>query len=90
MSELGCPIAGLTLNYIDEWIALLDDPRSAGKSLVAPPPLLDSYWGFRVVVVDVRIICLIEDNQLQILIIEISNRRDIALIRQSLPNRSRV
>ena len=73
LKKLDRSIAVRILDYMDERIAILDDPRSAGKNLVGP--VLGSYWRYRVG--DVRIICSIEDGQLSILVIEIGNRRDI-------------
>lgn len=73
LRKLDHPIAVRILDYMDERIALLDDPRTAGKNLVGPQ--LGSYWRYRVG--DIRIICAIEDDQLCVLVIEIGNRRDI-------------
>ena len=59
--------------FLRQRLAVLDDPRSAGKMLTGP--MLGSYWRYRVG--DYRIICDIQDRVLCILVIELGNRRDI-------------
>ncbi|MGV0999627.1 MAG: type II toxin-antitoxin system RelE family toxin [Fluviibacter sp.] len=52
------PMAQRVLDYLDERIATLADPRAAGKNLVGPK--MGSYWRYRVG--DVRVICDIQDQ----------------------------
>jgi mRNA interferase RelE/StbE len=61
------------LDYMDERIGILADPRSAGKSLVGPR--MGSYWRYRVG--DLRVICDIQDQTVVILVIEIGHRREV-------------
>ena len=61
------------LNYMDERVAVLADPRSLGKNLKGPK--MGEYWRYRVG--DIRVICNIVDGQLTVLVIEIGNRRKV-------------
>ena len=61
------------LNYMDERVAVLADPRSLGKNLKGPK--MGEYWRYRVG--DIRVICNIMDEQLTVLVIEIGNRREV-------------
>lgn len=60
------------LDYMDERVAVLSDPRSLGKNLKGPK--MGEYWRYRVG--DVRVICNILDGQMTVLVIEIGNRRE--------------
>ena len=46
------------LNYMDERVAVLADPRSLGKNLKGPK--MGEYWRYRVG--DIRVICNIVDG----------------------------
>ncbi len=61
------------LDFVDERVARLEDPRSQGKNLVGPK--LGSYWRYRVG--DVRVICDIKDEVVTILVVEIGHRREV-------------
>lgn len=61
------------LDYMDERIDILADPRSAGKNLAGPR--MGSYWRYRVG--DLRVICDIQDQTVVILVIEIGRRREV-------------
>ena len=61
------------LDYMDERVAVLADPRSLGKNLKGPK--MGEYWRYRVG--DVRVICNILDGQMTVLVIEIGNRREV-------------
>jgi mRNA interferase RelE/StbE len=61
------------LNYMDERVAVLADPRSLGKNLKGSK--MGEYWRYRVG--DIRVICNIVDGQLTVLVIEIGNRREV-------------
>ena len=61
------------LDFMDERVAVLADPRSLGKNLKGPK--LGDYWRYRVG--DIRVICNISDGQMTVLLIEIGNRRDV-------------
>jgi mRNA interferase RelE/StbE len=59
------------LDYMDERVAVLADPRSLGKNLKGPK--MGEYWRYRVG--DIRVICNISDGHMTVLVIEIGNRR---------------
>ena len=61
------------LDYMDERVAMLSDPRSLGKNLKGPK--MGEYWRYRVG--DIRVICNILDGQMTVLVIEIGNRREV-------------
>ena len=61
------------LDYMDERVAVLADPRSLGKNLKGPK--MGEYWRYRVG--DIRLICNILDGQMTVLVIEIGNRREV-------------
>jgi mRNA interferase RelE/StbE len=73
LGKLDKNIAKRITTFLRQRLAVLDDPRSAGKALTGPQ--LGSYWRYRVG--DFRIICDIQDGALCILVIEIGNRREI-------------
>lgn len=60
------------LDYLEDEIASLDNPRSRGKSLVGDKQGL---WRYRVG--DYRIICQIVDTELLILAIMIGHRKNV-------------
>ena len=61
------------LDYMDERVAVLADPRSLGKNLKGPK--MGEYWRYRVG--DIKVICNISDAQMTVLVIEIGNRREV-------------
>lgn len=73
LKKLDKQVALRVLDYMDQRVATLDDPRSLGKNLVGPK--IGEYWRYRVG--DIRIICDITDKQMCILVIEIGNRREV-------------
>ena len=60
------------VDYMDERIAPLDDPRSTGKSLTGP---LGGLWRYRVG--SCRVICDIQDDVLRVLVVNLGNRNEI-------------
>ena len=60
------------LDYIDNKIAMLDNPRSLGKPLKGE---LGEFWRYRIG--DYRVICEIQDNRLVILAALIGHRKEI-------------
>lgn len=60
------------LNYLEDEISTLDDPRARGKALVGDKRGL---WRYRVG--DYRIICDIQDGTFVIAAITIGHRKDI-------------
>ena len=72
LRKLDKQIARQIVDFMDERIAPLDDPRSAGKALVGP---LGGFWRYRVG--DYRVICEIRDGTLVTLVVQIGNRREV-------------
>lgn len=60
------------LDFMDERIAGLENPRSTGKALTGP---LGGLWRYRVG--DYRVICDIQDGALRVLVLQLGNRREI-------------
>lgn len=60
------------VDYMDERIATLDNPRSTGKALTGP---IGSLWRYRVG--DCRVICEIQDGALRVLVVQVGNRREV-------------
>lgn len=73
LKKLDKPVAQRVLDYMDERIAVLTDPRAVGKNLVGPR--IGSYWRYRIG--DVRVICDLQDNALLILVVEVGHRREV-------------
>ena len=60
------------VDYMDERITGLDNPRSMGKALAGP---LGGLWRYRVG--DYRVICDIQDEVLRVLVVQVGNRGEI-------------
>ena len=60
------------VDFMDERIAGLDNPRSTGKALTGP---LGALWRYRVG--DCRVICDIQGAALRVLVVQVGNRREI-------------
>ena len=73
LKKLDKQVALRILDYMDQRVATLDDPRSLGKNLAGPK--IGEYWRYRVG--DIRIICNIADQQMCVLVIEIGNRKEV-------------
>ena len=73
LKKLDKSIALQVLDFMDERIARLGDPRIQGKPLKGPR--LGSYWRYRVG--DVRVICEIKGKVVTILVVEIGYRREV-------------
>ena len=73
LKKLDKQIALRVLDYMDERVAILSDPRELGKGLKGPK--IGEYWRYRVG--DIRVICNIVDGQMLVLVIEIGNRREV-------------
>jgi mRNA interferase RelE/StbE len=73
LKKLDKRTASNILDYMDERIGVLPNPRSLGKSLKGPK--IGEYWRYRVG--DIRVICHIVDGQMIVLVIEIGHRREI-------------
>lgn len=73
LKKLDRQVALRIVDFMDERIAGLDDPRSTGKALTGL--LLGSYWRYRVG--EYRVICDIQDGALCVLVIEVGNRKEV-------------
>ena len=60
------------LDYLDDKISPLENPRTRGKALSGP---LGELWRYRVG--DYRVLCEIRDNYMRILVIEADHRRQV-------------
>lgn len=72
LRKLDKPTARRIIDYLDERISTLENPRSTGKALTGP---FGNFWRYRIG--DCRVICDIQDNILQILVVQLGNRREI-------------
>ncbi len=72
LRKLGKPAARRILDYMDERIARLENPRGIGKALTGP---LGDLWRYRVG--DYRVICDIQDDTFRVLVVQVGNRRDV-------------
>ncbi len=72
LGKLDKQTARRIVDFMDERIAVLDDPRSSGKALTGP---LGGFWRYRVG--DCRVICDIQDGALRVLVVQVGNRREI-------------
>lgn len=66
-------IAVRILRFLNDRVAILDDPRGIGETLKGAR--LGDFWKYRVG--DCRIIASIEDRAVRILVVKIGNRRDV-------------
>ncbi|WP_017941271.1 MULTISPECIES: type II toxin-antitoxin system RelE/ParE family toxin [unclassified Thioalkalivibrio] len=60
------------LEYLNERIASLDDPRRLGKSLSGE---LGEYWRYRIG--PYRVIASIEDDRLRVLVVRVAHRNTV-------------
>lgn len=60
------------LDYLDDQIATLENPRAQGKALSGP---LGDLWRYRIG--DYRVICEIQDHVMRILVVETGHRKQI-------------
>lgn len=72
LRKLDKPLAKRILDYMDERVAPLENPRLAGKALTGA---LGDLWRYRAG--DFRIVCEIRDKELVILAVSIGHRREV-------------
>ena len=72
LKKLDKPTARRIVDYMDERISEMDNPRSTGKALTGP---LGGLWRYRVG--DCRVICDIQDGALRVLVVQLGNRREV-------------
>lgn len=73
LERLDPQISRRIVRFLDERVALLDNPRSIGEALKGSE--LGDLWKYRVG--DYRIIASIEDQLVRILVVRIGNRRQV-------------
>lgn len=73
LRKLDKQVARRILDFMDERIANLEDPRSVGEALKGAR--LGSFWKYRVG--DYRVVASIEDGAVRILVVRIGNRREV-------------
>ncbi len=72
LRKLDRQVARRIVDYMDERVATMDDPRSAGKPLTGA---MGGFWRYRVG--DCRIICEVQDGNLRVLVVRVGNRREV-------------
>ena len=72
LRKLDKQVAKRILDYLDDKIATLDNPRTRGKALSGR---LGELWRYRVG--DYRVICEIQDNIMRILVVEAGHRKQV-------------
>ncbi len=72
LRKLDRQVARRILDYLDDKIAPLENPRTRGKALSGP---LGELWRYRIG--DYRVLCEIQDNVMRILVVEAGHRRQI-------------
>ena len=72
LRKLDRQVARQVLDYMDQRVAPLDDPRSTGKALTGP---LGAFWRYRVA--DLRVICDLQGGVCQVMVVKIGNRREV-------------
>jgi mRNA interferase RelE/StbE len=72
LRKLDKQVARRILDYLDNNIAVLDNPQSRGKALTGP---LGELWRYRIG--DYRVICEIQNNIMRILVVEVGHRKQI-------------
>ena len=72
LRKLDRPTARRIMDFMDERIAGLENPRSTGKVLTGP---LGSFWRYRVG--DCRVICDIQVSALRVLVVQVGHRREV-------------
>jgi addiction module toxin, relE/stbE family len=73
LDKLDPQISRRILEYLQKRLAKQDNPRNLGAALKGSKPGM--FWKYRVG--DYRIIASIEDKIMRILVVRISNRRDV-------------
>ena len=72
LRKLDRQVARRILDYLDDKIAPLENPRTRGKALTG---VLGELWRYRIG--DYRVICEIRDNTLRVLVVEVGHRKKI-------------
>lgn len=67
------PVVHRILNFLNNRIKPLDNPRKIGEALKGPE--LGKYWKYRIG--DYRIICQIKEKEITILVVRVGHRKEI-------------
>jgi mRNA interferase RelE/StbE len=73
LKKIDPSIARRILNFLDQRISRLEDPRSLGEALKGPK--LGKYWKYRIG--NYRIICRIKAKEILILVISVGHRKSV-------------
>ena len=69
LRKLDKQMARRIVDYMDERVAQLENPRNLGKALTGP---MGDLWRYRVG--DCRVICEIKDDALRVLVVRVGSR----------------
>lgn len=72
LHKLDRSVARRIVEFLDQRVAVKEDPRELGKPLSGP---LGKLWRYRVG--DYRIVCEIRDDVVAVLVVRIGHRREI-------------
>ncbi|MGH8293350.1 MAG: type II toxin-antitoxin system RelE family toxin [Gammaproteobacteria bacterium] len=73
LRKLDKPVAARILEFLEQRVAVLDNPRTLGDPLRGPE--LRSYWKYRVR--NYRVIAWIRDEAVTVLVVRIGHRREV-------------
>jgi mRNA interferase RelE/StbE len=72
LRQLDKQAARRIVDFMEERVAALDNPRSTGQALKGP---LGTFWRYRVG--DYRVICDIQDHAVRVLVVRIGHRKEV-------------
>lgn len=72
LRKLDKPTARRILDYMEQRVAVLENPRTLGKPLSG---VLGGLWRYRIG--DCRVVCEIQDGIVSILVVKLGNRREV-------------
>ncbi|MBU6453397.1 MAG: type II toxin-antitoxin system RelE/ParE family toxin [Cyanobacteria bacterium REEB67] len=72
LKKLDKGVAKEVLDYMDEKIAVLEDPTTAGKGLTGT---LATFWRYRVR--DMRVICSVDKSEVTVLVLRVGHRKEV-------------
>ncbi len=72
LGKLDKQTARRIVDYMDDRVLGLDDPRNTGKMLTG---VFGGLWRYRIG--DYRVICEIQDQALRVLVLRMGNRREV-------------
>jgi mRNA interferase RelE/StbE len=72
LKKLDKPVARRILDFLDNRVAIQDDPRELGKALSGP---MGNLWRYRIG--DYRVMCDIQGKVLRVLVLRIGHRREV-------------